>query len=107
MVMKSSQDCHRYDSAPMLDGAMDRRILVEGSMSPQLVIVGGILPQNLAQVGLAQDDDMVHTLAPDRSDQPFGEAVLPRRGWRNRLVSDAVWSKNQNGGRPLVDRLKS
>jgi hypothetical protein len=77
---------------------MDRRILVEGSMSPQLDIVGGILPQNLAQVGLAQDDDMVHTLAPDRSDQPFGEAVQPRRGWRNRLVSDAHGAQSAFNG---------
>ena len=38
---------------------------------------------------LAQDDDMVHTLAPDRSDQPFGKAILPRRGRRGRLVPDA------------------
>jgi hypothetical protein len=68
---------------------MDRRILVEGPMSPQLVIVGSILPQNPAQMDLAQDDDMVYTLAPDRSDEPFGKAVLPRRGWCNRLVSDA------------------
>src|SRR5262245_19312528 len=32
---------------------------------------------------------MVDALAPDRSDQPFGEAVLPRRAWRDRLVTDA------------------
>ena len=38
---------------------------------------------------LAQDDEMVHTLAPDRSDQPFGKAILPRRGWCGRLVPDA------------------
>src|ERR1700730_7989682 len=38
---------------------------------------------------LAQDDEMVNTLAPDRSDQPFGKAVLPRRGWCSRLVPDA------------------
>jgi len=38
---------------------------------------------------LAQDDDMVHTLAPDRSDQPFGTTVLLRRGWCSRFVSDA------------------
>jgi hypothetical protein len=29
---------------------------------------------------LAQDDKMIHTLAPDRPDQPFGNAILPRRG---------------------------
>src|SRR5260370_2446142 len=38
---------------------------------------------------LAQDDNVVHTLPPDRSDQPFGKAVLPGRGWRGRLVPDA------------------
>jgi hypothetical protein len=25
----------------------------------------------------AQDDEMVNALAPDRSDQPFGKAILP------------------------------
>ena len=38
---------------------------------------------------LAQDDDVVHTLAPDRSDQPFGKPILPRRGRCCRLVPDA------------------
>ena len=40
-------------------------------------------------MGFAQDDDMVDTLASDRSDQSFGEAVLPRRAWGNWLVADA------------------
>src|SRR5229473_7808095 len=38
---------------------------------------------------LAQDNDVVHTFTPDRSDQPFDKAILPRRGWRGRLVPDA------------------
>ena len=38
---------------------------------------------------LAQDDEMVDALAPDRSDQPFGKAVLPRRGWCRRPVPNA------------------
>src|ERR1700686_1023582 len=38
---------------------------------------------------LAEDNDVVQALAPDRSDQPFGKAVLPGRGWRGRLVPDA------------------
>ena len=43
---------------------------------------------------LAQDDQMIHTLAPDRSDQPFGKAILPRRGRSGRLVSDAHGAKS-------------
>src|SRR6266478_5708475 len=38
---------------------------------------------------LAEDNDVVRTLTPDRSDQPFREAILPGRGWRGRLVPDA------------------
>jgi hypothetical protein len=37
-------------------------------------------------VPFAQGNDMV---CPDRSDQLFGEAVLPRRAWDNGLVADA------------------
>ena len=36
---------------------------------------------------------MIYTLAPDRSDQPFGNAVLPRRGWCNRFVPNAQGSQ--------------
>ena len=38
---------------------------------------------------LAQDNDVVHTFTPDRSEQAFGKAILPRRGWCGRLVPDA------------------
>ena len=37
----------------------------------------------------AQDNDVVHTLAPDRSDQPFGDAVLPRRSRCDGFVPNA------------------
>src|SRR6202035_3022424 len=36
-----------------------------------------------------QDNDVVHTFTPDRSDQPFSNAILPGRGGCGRLVSDA------------------
>jgi hypothetical protein len=47
---------------------------------------------------LAQDNDVVHTFTPDRSDQPFGQAILPRRGWCGRLVADA------HGAQPACDK---
>src|SRR5947207_13717383 len=40
---------------------------------------------------------MVDALASDRSDQPFGEAVLPRRVWGDGLVTDA------HGGQSACD----
>jgi len=33
-------------------------------------------------------DEVIETLTPDRSDQPFGKAILPRRSRRYRLVPD-------------------
>jgi hypothetical protein len=34
---------------------------------------------------LTENDDMIQALAADRPDQPFGKAILPRRGWCNWL----------------------
>src|ERR1700681_4415997 len=58
-------------------------------MRSDVVVVACVRLQNSAQMGLAQDNDVVHTLTPDRSDQPFGKAILPRRGWCGGLVPDA------------------
>ena len=46
---------------------------------------------------LAQDNDVVQALTSDRSDQPFGKAILPGRGWYGRLVPDA------HGAQPACD----
>src|ERR1700719_1090792 len=53
------------------------------------IVIVGVGFQNSAQMHLAQDNDVVYSLTPYRSDQPFGKAVLPRRGWCGRLVPDA------------------
>src|ERR1700738_5294849 len=58
-------------------------------MCSNFVVIASIGSQDSAQMHLAQDNDVVHTFTPDRSDQPFGKAILPRRGWCGRLVPDA------------------
>src|SRR5258705_7847571 len=58
-------------------------------MSYDAVVIVRIAAQDSAQMRLAQDNDVVHTLTSDRSDQPFGKAILPRRSWCGRLVPDA------------------
>jgi hypothetical protein len=75
-------------------------------MSSQLVIIGGILHQNLAQVRFAEDNHMVDALASDRSDQPFGEAVLPRRAWGDGLVADAHGAQSVRDG-SAIDAIAS
>src|SRR5258708_971418 len=69
--------------------ARSGRILIQGQVSPRLIIVASVRFQDPAQMCLAQDNDVVHTFTPDRSDQPFDKAILPRRGWCGRLVPDS------------------
>src|SRR5258705_1739019 len=58
-------------------------------MRSAVIVIVGVGFHDPTQLHLAQDNDVVHTLTPDRSDQPFGKAILPRRGWCDRLVPDA------------------
>src|SRR5260370_35809739 len=53
------------------------------------IVIAGVGFQDATQMHLAQDNDVVNTLTPDRSDQPFDKAILPGRGWCNRLVPNA------------------
>src|SRR5450759_4586526 len=57
-------------------------------MRSDVVVIACIGSQDPAQMRLAQDDEMIHTLATDRPDQSFGEPILPRRGRCSRLVPD-------------------
>jgi hypothetical protein len=41
--MKAAEDGRRYNVAHVLDGAMDRSVLVERLMSPELIIIGGVV----------------------------------------------------------------
>src|SRR6478752_10037046 len=72
-----------------LNRARNRRILVQGSMRSDTVVIFGTRFEYPAQMRLAQDNDVVHPLTPDRSDQPFGKAILPGRSWCGKLVPDA------------------
>src|ERR1700738_3478983 len=78
VVVKAAQDGKGADHTGSLNQARSGRILIQGQVSPRLIIVASVRFQNPAQTCLAQDNDVLHTFSPDRSDQPFGKAVLPR-----------------------------
>jgi hypothetical protein len=78
MMMKSTKDRVRFNAPGRLNRTGDRRIFIQCPVRPDLVVIAGISLQDPAQVRLAQDDDMVDALAPDRSNQSFGKAILPR-----------------------------
>jgi hypothetical protein len=44
-----------------------------------LVVVSSVRPKQSQQVALPEDDAMVEYLTPERTDKPFGVAVLPGR----------------------------
>src|SRR5438876_6840127 len=53
---------------------------------------------------------MVDALASDRSDTPFGEAVMPRRAWGDGLVADAHGAQSVRNGSaidaiPIADHV--
>src|SRR6266403_1095429 len=58
-------------------------------MSSNLVVIASIGFQYPTQMHLAPNHHMIQTLPSDRSDQPFGKAILPGRGRCGRLVPDA------------------
>ena len=80
LMMKPAQDGVRNYGAGSLNRTRDRRIVLQRPMRSNAVVIGRIVFQNSAQMCLAQNDDVIQTLAPDRSDQPFGKAILPRGG---------------------------
>ena len=59
-------------------------------MRSDVIVIASVGLQDAAQMCLAQDDKVIQTLAPDRTDQPFGKAILPRRRRRDRLVQVKV-----------------
>src|SRR6476620_6279962 len=79
-------------------------------MGSDTVVIFGIRFEYPAQMRLAQDNDVVHTLTPDRSDQPFGKAILPGRGRRGGLVPDALGAQSAGDDRaidliPIADQI--
>src|SRR5712675_2570922 len=58
-------------------------------MSSNLVVIASMGFQDPTQMRLAPNHHMIQTLPSNRSDQPFGKSILPRRSWCGRLVPDA------------------
>src|SRR6267143_5757444 len=58
-------------------------------MSSNLVVIVSIGFQDPMKMRIEPIHLIILTLPSNRSDQPFGKAILPRRGWCGRLVPDA------------------
>ena len=47
-------------------------------MRPDIIVVVGIGLEDLAQVGLAKDDEVIQAFSTDRANQPLGVPIRPR-----------------------------
>jgi len=56
---------------------MARRILPQGQMRSEFIVIAGVGRKDPAQMGLAQDDDVIKAFPADRADQSLRMPVLP------------------------------
>ncbi len=77
-MMKSAEDRPRGELAEPLDRPMARRILAQGQMRSEFVVIAGVGRKDPAQMGLAEDDDVIEAFPADRADQSLRMPVLPR-----------------------------
>ena len=69
---------------------MDRGVFVQRQVSPDFVVIGDVGCEDAVEVNLAEHDQMVETLPPDRADQPFDVSILPRRSRMPKLLRRRV-----------------
>ena len=71
-------------------------------MRAYAIVICLIIGEQMANMPLPQRHDMVEALASDRSDQSFGKAILPGRGWCNRPIPDAHGAQSACDDRTIV-----
>ena len=64
-MMKSAEDRLSGELAEPLDRPIARRILPQGQMRSEFVAVAGVGRKDLAQMGLAEDDDVIEVFSAD------------------------------------------
>jgi hypothetical protein len=77
-MMKSTEDRPSSDFTEPLNGTKKRYVLGECKMRPDIVVIVAVSPEDPAQMGFAEDDDVIETFPADRADQPLRMLVLPR-----------------------------
>jgi hypothetical protein len=65
MMMKAAEDRLSSELAEPLDGPMARRILFQGQMRSEFVVIAGVSRKDPAEMGLAEDDDVIEAFSSD------------------------------------------
>ena len=78
LMVKPAQDGLSSELAEPLHLSTARRIFPQGQMRSEFVVVAGVAGKDPAQMGLAEDDDVIEAFPADRADQSLRMPVLPR-----------------------------
>ena len=81
-----SEECARWTEQPVA-------LVHPCSAKGRAIVILHIQKEHVAQVPLAEDDDMVKAFSPDRADQPFRISILPWRAGRDWPVTNAHGTK--------------
>ena len=71
-----AKDWVRVKAPTGLNSPRYRGILVQGQMCTRAVVIVHVQKEHLAQVPLAEGDDMVKAFPPERANQPFRMPIL-------------------------------
>jgi hypothetical protein len=89
-VLQATDFWNLHDPASC--GHLDRPgigcVLVEREVGARLMVIDKVTSQDSTQMSFPQDEDMVETVAPDRTDQALGERTLPGAVWRRENFLD-------------------
>src|SRR5580704_18369224 len=97
-MVQPAEDRLSGELAEALDRSMARRILAQRQMCSQVVVIDAVGRKDSAQVGLAEDDDVIEAFPADRADQSLRMPVLP--GWPrgDRVIAYAHGCKTLRDG---------
>ena len=76
-MVKAAEDWPSGKLAVQLDRPRGRRILAQRQMRSQFVVIVGIGRKDTAQMGFAEDDDVIEAFLADRADQSLRMPILP------------------------------
>ena len=68
LVVQATEDAHWNDPPDPVDRSMDWGVFVQRQVSPSFVVIRDVACDDAAEVSLAEHDEMVETLPPDRAD---------------------------------------
>src|SRR5258708_1460197 len=88
-MMKSAEKWRRQNATNGMYRSWRPRVLVDRKGRATPVILGRLRSQQMAEMPLAEHENVVKTFPPDRNDRPFAISVLPRRSRRGWPIPNA------------------